>query len=180
VYTRAVRIVAILFAVGFIASSCAEPPASPTVPPPQAHRDRSDDPSGKLVKCSEISPQSTTLTIGRKGGTITAGPHSLDIPPRALNRPTEITMRVVPGRGVNAVHFKPNGLEFDRAAKLTMSYDNCDNSDKDGSYKIAYVGDESLNILKILRSRDRNGSITASIEHFSTYAVVRRDYVIAW
>jgi hypothetical protein len=120
-------------------------------------------------------------TIGRSGGTISAGPHILKIPRGALQEPTEITMSVVRGGGVNVVHFEPEGLQFDRPAKLTMTYANCDIRGKTGPYRIAYV-DESLSILYYVRSRDdvHGRRITGWIEHFSTYAVARRDYVIAW
>ena len=181
-FTRAIRVVSSLFAVGLIASACAEQPAAPIAPSLQAHRDRSDDQPPGLVKCAEIPFRSKTRTIGREGGTITVGPHSLDIPRGALRRSTEITMSVVPDRGVNAVQFEPEGLQFDRPAELTMTYANCDIRGDAKSYRIAYVDDDSLNILYFLRSGDdvHGRRISGLIEHFSTYAVARRDYVIAW
>src|SRR5438093_13716381 len=60
-----------------------------------------------LLKCSNLPYASRTQTIGPLGGTISAGPHTLVIPPRALSAPTTITMTAPSGLGVNAVTFAP-------------------------------------------------------------------------
>src|SRR6266576_6506010 len=56
-----------------------------------------------LLKCSNLPYASSTQTIGVAGGTISAGPHTLVIPPGALLGPTAITMTAPAGLGVNAV-----------------------------------------------------------------------------
>lgn len=181
-FTKAIRVVAIVFAVGLIASSCSEPPASPSVPSVEAHRGgRGRVQPASLVTCSDLPTKSQTRTIGPWGGTISAGPHKLSIPRGALERPTEITMTVTSSRGVNEVDFEPEGLEFEQPVSLTMSYANCDISDKEAPYGIAYV-DNALNFRYYVASFDdmQGRRVTGSIEHFSTYAVARRDYVIAW
>src|SRR4029077_6073916 len=78
-----------------------------------------------LLQCSDLAYASTTQTIGSAGGVIRVGPHTLSIPAGALSAPVAITGALVTGRGVNAVHFEPEGLTFARSASLTMSYANC-------------------------------------------------------
>src|SRR5262245_20606953 len=125
---KAVRILAVLVAICLIAPSCSEPPAAPQTPTvaPQADLIGSLLAPTGLLKCSDLPYDSDTETIGAAGGTLTAGPHRLVIPAGALDQPVKITMTAPTGRGVNAVHFEPEGLRFERSASLTMSYSNCD------------------------------------------------------
>jgi len=127
-----------------------------------------------LLKCSDLPSDSDTETIGSAGGRLTAGPYTLVIPAGALAKPTEITMTVRTGRGVNAVHFEPEGLQFERSAALTMSYANCDLLGKLLPKRIAYT-DDALNIITYLLSLDnlRGKRVTGNLDHFS-------DYVVAW
>jgi len=181
VFTKAIRVVALLFAVGLIASSCSEPPASPTAPSLEAHLDGASVLPPGLVPCVNLPFSSRTRTIGPRGGIITVGPNKLKIPRGALEQPTKITMTVTSARGVNEVDLEPEGLQFDKPVSLTMSYANCDISGRTGPYAIAFV-DDALNILYYVPSRDNSRSkrVTGKLEHFSTYVVARRDYVIAW
>jgi hypothetical protein len=127
-----------------------------------------------LLKCSDLPYASSTQTIGLLGGTISAGPHKLVIPPGALTSPTTITMTAPTGRGVNAVRFQPEGLQFLAPAALTMSYANCNLLGKLLPKRIAYT-DENLNILYYLLSFDNlfSKQVTGKVNHFS-------DYVVAW
>ena len=105
---------------------------------------------------------------------ITAGPHALVIPAGALDRPTEITMTLQAGRGVNGVHFEPEGLQFQRSAALTMSYANCDVLGKLLPKRIAYTS-SALDVISYLLSADNlwTKRVTGKLDHFS-------DYVVAW
>jgi len=127
-----------------------------------------------LLKCSNLPYASSTKTIGALGGTISAGPHTLVIPPGALLNPTTITMTAPTGLGVNAVKFQPEGLRFIAPAALTMSYANCSLLGKILPKRIAYT-DDNLNIISYLLSLDNLLSkyVTGKVNHFS-------DYVIAW
>jgi len=127
-----------------------------------------------LLKCSNLPYASSTKTIGAPGGTISAGPHTLVIPPGALLNPTTITMTAPTGLGVNAVKFQPEGLRFTVPAALTMSYANCSLLGKLLPKRIAYT-DDNLNIISYLLSLDNLLSkyVTGKVNHFS-------DYVIAW
>jgi hypothetical protein len=125
-----------------------------------------------LLKCSNLPYASTTMTIGSGGGTLTAGPHTLVIPPGALAQPTTITMTLPTGLGVNAVQFQPTGLRFQKPAALTMSYANCSLLGKLLPKQIAYTTD-NLQILYYLLSLDNLLSkyVTGQVNHFSTYVV---------
>src|SRR5712671_4470811 len=127
-----------------------------------------------LLRCSNLPYASATKTIGPLGGSISAGPHTLVIPPGALLNPTTITMTAPTGLGVNAVKFQPEGLRFVAPAVLTMSYSNCSLLGKLLPKRIAYT-DDNLNIITYLLSLDNLFSkyVTGKVNHFS-------DYVVAW
>ena len=176
---KAVRLFVIALLVGGLALAAACGDRTPTNPQPPA-------PSGSLlgsllgptglVKCSNLPYDSTTQTIGIEGGSLSVGPHTLVIPPGALEEPTPITM-ILPTdlAGVNAVQFKPAGLQFRAPAALTMSYANCNLLGILVPKHIAYTTD-NLQILYYLLSLggDLLGqSVTGQVNHFSAY-------VIAW
>ncbi|HEU4628100.1 MAG TPA: hypothetical protein VFS08_00035 [Gemmatimonadaceae bacterium] len=106
--------------------------------------------------------------IGPEGGVLRAGRHTLAIPPGALRQPTVITMEAPVSLAVR-VRFSPHGLTFAAAPTLTLSYKGCA-VPPDATMSVVYV-DEALNILERPRSRDRRGSVSAEIWHFSDYAV---------
>lgn len=169
---KAVRALALLLVICLVAPSCGEPP---TIPAPEASLIGEVLAPTDLLKCSDLpSAASSTQTIGILGGTISAGPHTLVIPPGALRGPTTITMTVPTGRGVNAVQFQPEGLQFLTPATLTMSYTNCSLLGNVLPKRIAYT-DDNLKILYYLLSLDNllGKRVTGNVSHFS-------DYVIAW
>jgi len=127
-----------------------------------------------LLKCSSLPYAQSAATIGPSGGTISAGPHTLVIPPGALLSPTNITMTVPTGLGVNAVKFQPEGLRFLSPAVLSMSYSNCSLLGYVLPKRIAYT-DDNLHILSYLLSLDNllSNRVTGKVNHFS-------DYVVAW
>lgn len=179
---KAVRALAVLVLLCFVTTSCGESPSSPVAPegaPPSVPAPQAGligdllAPTG-LLECSDLPYASSTKTIGPMGGSISAGPHTLSVPPGALDAPTEITMTAPTGRGVNSVRFQPEGLRFDRAAALTMSYANCSLLGRLLPKRIAYT-DERLNILYYLLSLDNIFAkrVTGKVDHFS-------DYVVAW
>ncbi|HXI33744.1 MAG TPA: hypothetical protein VNH63_06655 [Gemmatimonadales bacterium] len=125
-----------------------------------------------LLSCSDLPYASTTQVIGPEGGTMSAGPHSFVIPAGALSQPTTITMIQPTGDHINAVQFKPAGLQFAKPAYLTMSYANCSLLGKILPKHIAYV-DDNLNILYYLLSLDNlfAKKVTGQVNHFSEYAM---------
>ena len=159
-----------------VALACTDrtPTSVPAAPAPDASLIGSLLGATGLLKCSSLPYASQTKTIGPLGGTISAGPHTLVIPPGALSSPTAITMTAPTGLGVNAVKFQPEGLRFTVPAALTMSYANCSLLGKILPKRIAYT-DDNLNIISYLLSLDNLLSkyVTGKVNHFS-------DYVIAW
>ena len=122
-----------------------------------------------LLVCQSQPYAVTRKSIGREGGTIKVGTHTLEIPKGALRKNTTITAEQMPGR-TNSLRFSPEGLRFERPADLTMRYKNCLVVLLEKS--IVYT-DENLKILEVLRSLDlfSKKTVTAPIDHFSRYAV---------
>jgi len=145
---------------------------APVAPPPQADLLGSLLAPTGLLKCSDLPYASSKATIGPDGGSISAGPHTLVIPPGALSAPTTITMTAPTGRGVNAVEFAPAGLQFARPASLTMSYSNCSLLGTLLPKRIAYTS-SSLDVLYYILSLDNIFSkrVTGQVNHFSNYAI---------
>jgi hypothetical protein len=158
-----------------LSSACSDrTPTAPQPPAPSADLIGSLLHATGLLSCSNLPYDSTTKTVGIAGGSLSVGPHTLLIPPGALLRPTTITMILPTGLGVNAVKFKPAGLQFLAPAALKMSYANCSLLGKLLPKRIAYTTD-NLQILYYLLSLDNLFSkyVTGKLNHFS-------DYAIAW
>ena len=156
--------------------SCGEPSpvgVAPPVPPRQALLGTSLLQGSGLLTCSPLAYDSVTATIGPDGGTIRVGPHALAVPAGALAVPTTITA-VVPSDTVNVVRFQPEGLQFDRAVDLTLSYANCNLVGSLAPKHIVYTTD-ALQILEYLSTVDDlfTQTVTGELQHFS-------DYAIAW
>ena len=122
-----------------------------------------------LLLCSSQPYALDSEVIGPEGGFLRVGTHSLAIPPNALKSRVRITGEQIPGK-TNSVRFSPEGLEFERPAVLTMTYNNC--ALVLLQKKIVYT-DEQLKVLEVLRSLDlfRSKTVSAPIDHFSRYAV---------
>src|SRR5260370_15114534 len=103
---KAVRLFIIALLVGGLglASACGD--HMPTAPQPSA-------PSASLLgcllaptgllTCSNLPYDSTTQTIGIRGGSLSVGPHTLIIPHGALSKPTPITNVPPSGRGAHTL-----------------------------------------------------------------------------
>jgi hypothetical protein len=122
-----------------------------------------------LLLCSTQPYAVDSEWIGPAGGSVRVGSHVLLIPQGALSRWVKITGEQIPGK-TNSVRFSPEGLEFQRPAVLTMTYNNC--ALVLLQKKIVYT-DEDLKVLQVLRSLDlfRSKTVSAPIDHFSRYAV---------
>jgi len=122
-----------------------------------------------LLICKPLPYASSTAVVGPQGGTVKVGKTTLVIPRYALPSTVTIKAEQVPG-SVNSVRFSPEGLRFAKPATLTMSYDNCVLTLP--TKQIVYTT-EGLRILELLKSLDLRLSrtVSASIEHFSRYAV---------
>jgi hypothetical protein len=122
-----------------------------------------------LLTCKPLPYASTTAVVGPEGGTVRVGKTSLVIPRFALRSQVTIKAEQVSG-SVNSVRFSPEGLRFSKPAQLTMSYDNC--LLVLPTKRIVYTT-EDLRVLELLQSLDLRlaRNVSASIEHFSRYAV---------
>jgi hypothetical protein len=121
-----------------------------------------------LLECRVTQSYSTTQVVGRAGGTIRVGPHSLYIPANALESNTRITA-TAPKGNVVAIEFQPHGLTFSKKTQLTMSYRDCGLVGK-LLPRIAYV-DKDLNILEVLLTVPNvfRQTVTGTTDHFSSY-----------
>src|SRR3989454_10989017 len=171
---RRLLVAPVLLLVAALACTDRIPTSVPAAPAPDASLIGGLLGATGLLKCSSLPYASQTKTIGPLGGTISAGPHTLVIPPGALSSPTAITMTAPTGLGVNAVKFQPQGLRFTAPAVLTMSYANCSLLGILLPKRIAYT-DDNLNIISYLLSLDNilSKRVSGKVNHFS-------DYVVAW
>ena len=169
---RRLLIAPVLLLVIALACTDRTPTSVPAAPAPDASLIGGLLGATGLLKCSSLPYASQTRTIGPLGGTISAGPHTLVIPPGALTSPTAITMTAPTGLGVNAVKFQPAGLRFVTPAALTMSYSNCSLLGKILPKRIAYT-DDNLSIISYLLSLDNlfSKNVTGKVNHFSAYVV---------
>ena len=124
-----------------------------------------------LLRCEPLPEARSTRTIGPDGGVINVGPHSLWIPPGALDRHVTITA-YAPSDDVNAIQFSPSGLDFEHSAWLTMSYANCNLLGRLLPKRIAYTNN-LLDILYYILSLDNiwTKQVIGKVDHFSKYAV---------
>lgn len=122
-----------------------------------------------LLTCTEQKYVEVRQTVGRRGGKIKVGDHTLEIPEGALSRDIKIKAEQMPG-STNSVRFSPEGLRFQKPAALTMSYRNC--LVVLLPKKIVYTT-EKFKILEVIQSIDlfNKKKVTAPIDHFSRYAV---------
>lgn len=119
--------------------------------------------------CTTRGYGTVTQTVGSAGGLIRIGPHSLAIPPGALAAPVTITATAPAGSALR-VDFEPEGLRFDRATVLTISYAECATDPL--LPRVVYV-DDLLTLLEVLPTLNITSSdvVTAKVRHFSGYMV---------
>ena len=124
--------------------------------------------------CPTDQSYTATRTIGRNGGTLKVGPHTLTIPSGALSQDTRITA-TAPRGSYAEVQFQPHGLTFKRDVTLSVSYAKCGLLQKNNPPVIVYA-DDDRNILEILKSTldTRQKTVTGKTDHFSSYILAER------
>jgi hypothetical protein len=133
--------------------------------------DSSASPSAtRLYTCETPDFGSATTVIGRAGGEINLGPHSLKIPAEALDKDVAITAAVRPGQYVR-IELQPHGLQFARPVSLTLNYEHCSTRPPKARY-VAYV-DDLGNVLELLdvNSHRSGQDVETRLKHFSGYAI---------
>jgi hypothetical protein len=123
----------------------------------------------ELLRCEPRRLEGDAAIIGPEGGTLHLGDHELVIPRGALSEETLISGRA-PTSSLVEVEFEPEGLQFQRPAKLTLSYKSCDVPA--GDLLVAYLG-AGNRILELPASSDLRSysEVIGEINHFSRYAV---------
>ncbi|HLB53807.1 MAG TPA: hypothetical protein VJK71_01700 [Gemmatimonadales bacterium] len=124
-----------------------------------------------ILTCTPLPAASASAVIGKEGGILTVGPHTLVIPAKALPKDVLITAEL-PSEANNSIVFGPEGLQFKQPASLTMSFDNCGAWGQLRALQIAYT-DDLLKVKELVPSvaDNRDKTITGSLRHFSRYAV---------
>lgn len=116
----------------------------------------------------------------RKGGVLTAGnpligTTTFDVPARAVTQAVQISMRVhIMGRVMADLEFQPSGLQFLKAATLTLSYSGAQYDERNMLGLTLFEQDE-----KTGRWTEVPGAVwdpvaktvSAPIWHFSRYAI---------
>jgi hypothetical protein len=124
---------------------------------------------GSLLQCKKLPAYANAQVIGRAGGTLQVGPHTLTVPKGALSSDVLIS-GYAPSDNNRTVQFQPEGLQFAKPASLTMSYSGC--SLVVGLLpRVAHV-DDNLTILDYLLSTNNifARTVTGQVPHFSGYA----------
>jgi hypothetical protein len=127
-------------------------------------------PATELLRCAPRPLEGDAEIIGPDGGTLHIGDHELVIPRGALAEEQLIVGRA-PTSSLVAVEFEPEGLQFQQAASLSLSYKNCD-VPPGLDLAVAYLG-AGNRILELPLSQDHRAEseVTGEIHHFSRYAV---------
>jgi hypothetical protein len=123
-----------------------------------------------------------TAIIGAEGGTITAadGGATLVVPRGAIATNTAISIQAVTntlpqGLGDHAYQFLPEGLVFTIAARLTLQYDTTENNGV-SSAGLVIANQEAdgswMHDAEVTADENRF-TITADMEHFSTWTIAR-------
>ena len=124
-----------------------------------------------LLRCKPRPFEAEAAIIGPDGGTLHIGEHELMIPEGALSQEELIVAEAPTSSLVDVDFVYPEGLQFAKSAKLTLSYKDCQVS-RDIDLRVAYVG-WGLRILELPPSQDFRelSEVTGDIDHFSRYAV---------
>lgn len=149
-------------------------PLEPQVPVASAFKLQGGSGISVLIpQCDPLPAQTVSQSIGRDGGVLQIGPHTLVVPARALTKPVTITARIE-SDGINSVLFAPAGLTFKQPAALVMSYANCKlDTELRKQMRVVYTDDYLASVLSVLPSVDVQAkkTVNTTLNHFSRYAV---------
>jgi hypothetical protein len=124
-----------------------------------------------LAVCDPISPSYASRTIGRYGGELRVGPHTLTVPAGALTSDVRITGATTPG-SIRGVDFQPHGLQFSKPVRLTFNYARCNIPAEAGDTEIVYLDVENQVVARQPSTDYRWArQVVGWTDHFSAYAV---------
>jgi hypothetical protein len=128
-------------------------------------------PTVGLLTCEPLPYDSVTQTIGPEGGSLSVAGHTLWVPAGAFDTAVTITA-IAPSDTIRHIRFEPEGLQFQQAAWLRMSYAGCSLLGSLAPKRIAYT-DDLFAILEYLPSFDDliGQTVTGQLRHFSEYAI---------
>ena len=156
-----------------VVAACGEN-ANPTAPalllnhvPPALSQQRSRSP--KLAQCLIPHDVWVSARIGPTGGTLDLGDHNtIYFPPGALLTETTITAHV-PAGNVARVFFTPEGMHFPVAAIVTLNVSSC--ITQTSLLTVVYLQADMVTEVESTVSDPHAKTVTATIAHFSSYAV---------
>ena len=164
-------------------TACADAPTSaPALRSPDApvRALAASAPASTLLECAPASASSASKLITPAGGMIATGGHAIAIPPRAVSRPTRITMTVPASRFVE-VDISAAGhdhFQFARPVVVTLDYSRCGASADAiaSSFTAWYVDQPSRTFLADMGGVDDRlfRRIFFTTDHLSGYAVAYR------
>lgn len=167
-YRRAAFAAASLLAA--LACSVANPvaPGSVFTSDPAA-ADRTPQRQPTIVRCSSSDAVAASGVVGPRGGVLRFGASSLVVPAGALRSTVRIS--VTPRGDQAGVDFQPEGLRFQRSARLVLSATGCA-VPADGAPAVVYLGADGEILETIAATYDRRwNQVVAPIEHFSGYGI---------
>jgi len=127
-------------------------------------------PEIQLLRCEPQDYAGEAAIIGPKGGSLRVGDHELVVPAGALEEETLITAEA-PTSSLVDVQLQPHGLQFQKPAKLTLSYERCVRPTIT-DFLVVYLGQGNQLLETPPSVDDKSGKdVTADIDHFSRYAV---------
>jgi hypothetical protein len=122
-----------------------------------------------VAECVIPFDYNVSARIGPRGGKLELGDHNaLVFPPGALLKETTITAHVPAGHEAK-VQFAPEGLSFAVPATLTLSYSACITPTL--GVMVVYLRADTVTEVEPSVSNPRTQTVTATISHFSSYAV---------
>ena len=123
-----------------------------------------------LLRCQPLPFAGDAEIVGPAGGVLHVGPHTLTVPPGALDHEVLLTA-TSPVSSLVGVQFGPHGLKFARPVDLELSYSHCLLPIR-RTFRVAYVGDDDT-VLEFPPSVDSKSqrAVDAAIGHFSSYMI---------
>jgi hypothetical protein len=135
-------------------------------PAPKTHQQSH---SLQLAQCVIPHDVWVSTRIGPTGGTLDLGDNNtIYFPPGALLTDTTITAHV-PAGNVARVFFTPEGLQFPVAAIVTLNVSPC--ITPTSMLSVVYLQADTVSEVEPTVSDPNAKTVTATIKHFSSYAV---------
>jgi hypothetical protein len=179
--SSALRLLVVLASVA-TAVACGEH-VSPTAPgaaasPGVSFSHRAPTPKGassqndyhpQVARCHIPYDIYKSVRIGALGGKLDLGDNNTIVfPPGAVLRETTITAHV-PAGDTARVQFTPEGLQFAVPAIVTLSYSACITPST--NLAVVYLKADTIAEVEPSQSNPKTKTVTAYINHFSSYAV---------